>query len=282
MSEKPFEGTPAELGAEQPDIHVNEYGSTKDPAVVVEEANRTVLLTNDETIVFEKQPQIEMVPANRPRKVYAGMWGRAEIGAVAIASLAVLGAVLLYLLAVAPSNRGVEHNRQESDRLQADLTSSRNKYGNITSTESQVSKLLVSVNDFELNRLPIAAVGKNALYQKINGLITAYGLINTTGPDYVPLDAMDQNARAQTEDERGRAKFRSLFPGVYVTMTLDGPYQNLRRFINDIERGNDFIVISSIELEPADSEGHQTNQSAQNGLSCREDSWRAGGLCGQI
>src|SRR5262249_43414826 len=74
---------------------------------------------------------------------------------------------------------------------------------------------------------------------------------------YVALDTIDQNGGQQTEEERGRAKFKSLFPGVYVTMTLDGSYQNLRHFINDIERGNEFIVISSIELEPSDSEGHQ-------------------------
>lgn len=265
MSDKPgIVSGSEEREPEQSSIHVNEYGSTKDPAVVVEEADRTVLLTNEETVVFEKQPQLDLVPANRPRKVYGGMWGKAEIGAVAGASLVVVGAILLYLFAVVPSNHEVEKNRQESDRLQTDLTSAQSKYGNITTTESQVSKLLTSVNDFELNNLPVAAVGKNALYQKINSLISGYGLVNTTGPDYVPLDSVDLNGGVQSEEERGKAKFRSLFPGVYVTMTLDGPYQNLRRFINDVERGNEFIVISSIELEPADSESHQTTASAQD------------------
>jgi hypothetical protein len=37
-------------------------------------------------------------------------------------------------------------------------------------------------------------------------------------------------------------------------MTLEGSYQNLRRFIHDIETGNEFVIISSIQLEPSDSQ----------------------------
>src|SRR5215468_10080483 len=182
------------------EMHVNQYGSTKDPAVVVEEPDRTVLLTNDETVVFEKEPRIEITSANRPRKVYGGMWGNAEIGAVGISSAALLAAILLYLFAVVPSNREVEGNRQESNRLQDELTSAQRKYGDMTSTEDQVQKLLASVNDFEINNLPVAAIGKNALYQKINGLIGSYGLVNTTGPDYTYLNAVDQNSGQQTDE----------------------------------------------------------------------------------
>jgi len=56
-------------------------------------------------------------------------------------------------------------------------------------------------------------------------LIRGYGLVNTSGPDYAPLEIVDQNATQETDEERGRAKFRSLFPGVYVTVTLEGSYK---------------------------------------------------------
>lgn len=245
-------------------IHVNEYGGSIDSAVLIDEADRSVLLTEDETIVFEKQPRIEIVPSNRPRKVYAGMWGTPEIAAVAIGSFAVIVTLLIYFLAVVPSNREIEKTRADGDRLQLELTSANSKYGKITSTETQVSTLLSSVNDFELSYLHPAASGKNALYQRINGLIQAYGLTNTTGPDYTPLEAPDQDSGKQTEEERGRAKFRSIFPGIYVTMTLEGPYQNLRRFINDVERSNDFVLVSAIELEPSDAETQKANATPEN------------------
>jgi hypothetical protein len=80
----------------EPQIIVNEYGATKDPAVVVEEADRTVLLTNEETIVFEKEPRYDVTPKNRPRKVYGGMWGQTEIATVGLSVLALLAVFLLY------------------------------------------------------------------------------------------------------------------------------------------------------------------------------------------
>ncbi len=264
MSEKDINQPPPDGTEEdQPEILVNEYEATRDSAVVVEEADRTVLLTKDETIVLEKEPRINIAPKNRPRKVYGGMWGNAEIAAVGLAMLAVLTVVLLYVFLVVPSNRELEANRAKRDRLEQELMSVKSKYGNITSTETQVAKLLSSVNDFEVNYLPVAVTGRNALYQRINGLIYAYGLVNTTGPDYSPLETADQANANQTDEERGRAKFRSLFPGVYVTMTVEGSYQNLRRFIKEVETGREFVVISAVELEPSDNQQQRESSPGQ-------------------
>jgi hypothetical protein len=243
---------------EEPKIIVNEYGSTMDRAVVVEEADRTVLLTDNETIVFPKEATIDVVPKNRPRKVYGGMWGQTEIATVGLGVLAILATLLLYLLVVVPSNKELERNRADRDQLERDLLMARTKYGNITTTEGQVAKLLASVDSFESNYLPPADSGRTALYQRINGLISGYGLVNTSGPDYAPLDVADETQNGQADDQRGRGKFRSLFPGVYVTMTVEGSYQNLRRFLRDIEAGNEFVVVSTVEIEPTDTEKKET------------------------
>jgi Tfp pilus assembly protein PilO len=264
-----------DVNATQPQILVNYYGANRDQAVVVDEGDRTVLLTRNETIVMEKEPELDIAPSNRPRKVYGGMWGQAEIVTVGIAMLAVFAAILLYVFLVVPSNRQLDTDRTERDRLETELTSAKSKYGNITSTENQVTKLVSSVNDFELNNLAVPAVGKNALYQRLNGLIAAHGLTNTSGPDYAPLEMANQNSGPQTDEERGRAKYRSIFPGIYVTMTVEGPYQNLRRFIADIERGNDFVVISSIQLEPSDSEDNKQPSDSQTRADSRAPAYSA-------
>lgn len=238
----------------EPSIHVNEYGSTTDSTVVVEEADRTVLLTDNETIVFEKPTVIDIVPKNRPRKVYGGMWGQTEIATVGLAGIAILAVILFYFFMVVPSSIELEQNLAERDRLERELAGARAKYGDITSTETQVSKLIASVDNFESAYLPPADSGRTALYQRINGLISAYGLVNTSGPDYSPLEVTDQSQGGQSDEERGRSKFRSLFPGVYVTMTVEGSYQNLRRFLREIEAGREFVVVSSVAIEPSDSE----------------------------
>ncbi len=242
---------PGQPEEKEPVILRNDQGQPLDPTVVVDEPDRTVLLTEDETIVIDKDHPIDIPPKNRPRKVYSGMWGPVEIGVLGAGLLAVLGAVLLYVFFVVPSNRELENNRTRLDRLDKELTSAKEKYGNMSNVETRVAQLLSSVNDFEAQNLPVPTNGRTALYQRINGLIFSYGLINSNGPDYSPLEILDKGK--QQEEQGGKSKFRSFFPGVYVSMTVEGPYANLRRFISDIETGSEFVVISAVELEPSDS-----------------------------
>lgn len=250
---------------QEPAILVN----PSDGAVAVDERDRTVLLTENETIIVEKSVWIDWVPANRPRRVYLGMWGKAEISAVAAASLAILMALFLFLAMTLPARREVERNKATRDRVEAELTAARARYGDITNTETQVAKLLASVDDFETRYLPIASIGQTSLYQNLNALIQAYGLVNTSGPDYSPLELSGNSANGESEEARGRARLRSMFPGTYVTMTVEGPYPNLRRFIRDLETGRDFIVIGAIELSPAESptSAGRTNPPVQSGES---------------
>jgi hypothetical protein len=158
---------------------------------------------------------------------------------------------------VIPSNRELVTNRSKASSLEEEAISARTKYGEISSSQDQVTKILTSVDNFETQYLPAVSNGQQALYQRLNGLIMQYGLVNTNGPDYQPLQIADnQNPnQQQNQDDKGREKFRSLYPGVYVTMTVEGSYQNLRRFIREIETGNEFVVISAVELAPSDSQG---------------------------
>ncbi len=248
---------PIESEAAKTEMFVNDYGATPDSTVVIEEENRTVLLTDKETIVIEKDPMIDIAPKNRPNKVYAGMWGQTEIATVGVGMLAILTVILLFIFLVLPAKKELETNRAERDRLERELTTATSRYGTITSTEEKVARLITSVNDFETRFLPIASNGRTALYQRINGLISAYGLTNASGPDYAPLEIAD-GGNQSSEEESGRAKFQSIFPGVYVTMTVEGSYQNLRRFIREIETSDQFVVVSAVELEPSDNNEKQS------------------------
>jgi len=187
-----------------PEISVNQYGSTKDPAVVVDEASRTVLLTPDETIIIEKEPDIDIVPKNRPRSVYAGMWGNSEIASVAIGIFAILAVVFVYVFLVVPSNSEVARHASEVDRLTSDQAEANQNFGTATSVETRVADIVSSEENFEALYLPPEASGRNALYQRLNGLIDAYGLENTSGPDYTALLPVDQQDDRRSDEERGR------------------------------------------------------------------------------
>ena len=244
------------------EIYVNDYGATRDEAVVVEEADRTVLLTRDETVIIPKETVIDLPPKNRERKIYAGMWGNTELITVGVALLAVLTTILLFVFLVLPRQRELDANLAKQSELTNKFEDDQRKYGSSTSIKERVGELVTSVDDFE-SRLPVEAIGKPALYQRINGLISAYGLVNTAGPEYAPLEINDQNRNQQAEAEKGRSKFMSIYPGVYVTMTVDGSYQNLRRFINEIERSSQFVVVSAVELEPSENKETLENNPQQ-------------------
>jgi Tfp pilus assembly protein PilO len=239
------------------EIFVNDYGATVDSTVVVEEADRTVLLTDDQTFVIPKETVIDLPPKNRERKVYAGMWGNTELITVGVALLSILTTVLLFVFLVLPARRELDNNRTARNDLADKFETARSRYGTTSTTQERVTELVTSVDNFEA-RLPNETIGKPALYQRINGLIAAYGLVNTAGPLYSPLEILDQNRSQQSEAEKGRSKFISVYPGVYVSMTLDGSYQNLRRFINEIERSEQFVIVSAVELEPSENKEKET------------------------
>jgi len=256
----------------KPQIHVNDYGETIDPTVVVEEADRTVLLTENETIIIPKETMISVPPRNRERKVYAGMWGTTELVTVGVAMLAILTTILLFVFLVLPAQKELSDNRARRDDLEKQFLTARSRYGNISTTQDRVQEILRSVDDFETNHLSAETNGKNALYQQLNGLIAAYGLTNTTGPDYVPLEIEDPNRMQQTEGEKGRSKAISIYPGQYVTMTVDGSYQNLRRFIREVETSNQFIVISAIQFEPSENKEKEDDPTKPQQISTNNPS----------
>jgi hypothetical protein len=229
---------------------------TEKVTVSTEKTTVTEETTFEEPTVVTASAEAEqpVIVVDRPRKVYAGMWGIPEIAAVAVSALVLILVIVVYFFWVLPSGRELARNRSEADRLEAEMVSARAKYGEINTTQGQVDVLVASVDDFESRFLPMISNGQTALYQRLNGLINAYGLVNTSGPDYAPLETADKESREQNDGEKGRSKFRSLYPGVYVSTTLEGSYQNLRRFIRDIETGSDFVIVSAVELAPSDSE----------------------------
>jgi hypothetical protein len=253
---------------QQPEIIRNDV-TAKDSTVVVDEPGRTVVLTDDETIVIEKEQRIPIAPRNRPRKVNLGMFGRTEYLVVGLGLLSVAATVLFYVFVVMPARAQLASRKADRDRVEKELTSMRDKFQGFTTTKDQVARLVSSAEDFENRNLYVAGSGHSALYQRLNTLIAGYGLVNTAGPDYAPLE-INQRQEGQGESDRGRAKYQSLFPGVYVTMTVEGSYQNLRRFLRDIETSQQFMVISAVSLEPSETTQQQQSSDGTNNVQSQQ------------
>src|SRR5205085_8978831 len=119
-------------------------------------------------------------------------------------------------------------------------------------TQTRVNQIKASLEDFEGNWLPSQSSGRMSLYTVLNGLIKSNGLRNTAGPSYSPLEVLGTKTQAQpgiTAEKQSVAKWQSIYPGIAVSVTVEGWYPNIRHFIRDIETSRQFLIINAIELE---------------------------------
>jgi len=185
--------------------------------------------------------------------VSKGGWGRKEIAIVGVLAVMMIAIAGYFVFFVSPEKSDALSRRKDLRNLEQQLLEARDRYGKITSTEEQVARLIGSADRFESEYLPNGLVGKTALYQRVNNLISSNGLINTAGPSYRELDSNNQNREPSDEQgEETTARLRSIFPGVLVSVTVEGSYPQARSFLRQLETSEQFIVISSVALEPSD------------------------------
>jgi Tfp pilus assembly protein PilO len=190
------------------------------------------------------------VQLNTFRARKSGPVGPAELIGLAGSLLILLLVVVAYLYFLSPARARLERAQLERARLQNQLRTSQDTVQRGLSTEAIVSGITQSLDAFENNGLLGATRGRMDIYDSLNQLMRKNGLRNTSGPTYTPLDP------AGTKTETGgtkatSSKWQSIYPGIAISVTVEGQYQNLRRFIREIETSKQFVVINSVELERA-------------------------------
>jgi Tfp pilus assembly protein PilO len=174
--------------------------------------------------------------------------GPAEIIALAGSLLILLLVLVSYLYFLVPAKSRLEALQSERARLQTQLRASETVVREGETTEAAARKITQSLDDFETQQLLGADRGRMGLYDSLNALIRKNGLRNTSGPTYTPLEAAGSKAGA-SGTRSANTKWQSIYPGVAISVTVEGQYQNLRRFVRDLETNKQFIIINSVELE---------------------------------
>lgn len=189
--------------------------------------------------------QIKRTPA-------ISMLGLPELIGLAGAALLALMTVFAYFYFYLPAHSLLAATERERDLLLVQLRNSQRLFGETNNTSDEVSKRLASVSNFEGAWLSVSGPGRMSLYAELNNLIRSNGLRNTAGPSYSPLEPIGSKPQTQameTAEKQGIAKWQSIYPGVLVSVTVEGPYQSVRHFVRDIESSRHFLIINSVELE---------------------------------
>jgi Tfp pilus assembly protein PilO len=196
------------------------------------------------------RPRRDLIPArlrnlNLSRR--QGMIGPAEIVGLAGSFFILLLVIVSNVYFLAPARSRLERLQLERSRLQSQLRNSQDKVTQGQSTEATVQTITQSLDTFENQQLLGANRGRMSLYDSLNILIRKNGLRNTSGPSYVPLESLA--VTGASANRSANTKWQSIYPGIAISMTVEGPYQNLRRFIREIEMNKQFVIINSVELE---------------------------------
>lgn len=176
------------------------------------------------------------------------MFGVAEVVALA-GSCFVLAMVLFsYLYFLVPARSRIASLNRDRQQVLTNLEKLNGVVNTEQGSQQRVDKVGASLNRFETEYLMQQDQGRIGLYEELNVLIIKNGVRNTSGPTYTTLDP------AGTKSMSGKSvvtKWQSFYPGISVMVTVEGEYQNLRRFIQDVERSKQFVVINQVELQRA-------------------------------
>ena len=179
-----------------------------------------------------------------------GMFGVAEILALGGSLLLLLLVVIAYIYFLVPARSRREALQRERANLQTQLGKSQDIIRQDQNTQTTVTKITESLDAFQNYRLSNSGEGRMGLYGELNHLIRKNALRNTSGPSYTPLPSSTAK-QSPGETRSASTKWQSVYPGIAVSVTVEGQYQNLRRFIRDLEVSNQFIIVNAIELERA-------------------------------
>ena len=173
------------------------------------------------------------------------MFGVAEVVALAGSCLVLVLVLLSYLYFLVPARSRIASLNADRRQVQANLQTLDGVVHKEQGTQQTVDKVAASLEQFETANLRRPEEGRLELYEELNQLIIKNGLKNTSGPTYTPLDptgAKSVSGRSVT------TKWQSFYPGIAVMVTVEGQYQDVRRFIRDVERSKQFVVINQVEL----------------------------------
>jgi hypothetical protein len=184
--------------------------------------------------------------------------GLPELIGLAGAALLALLTMFAWFYFYLPAKSRLTSTQMEKQRLVSMRAASGSELQTGLDTQTRVRQIQASLEDFEGNWLPSQSSGRMSLYTVLNKLIKSNSLRNTAGPAYSPLAAVGTKTQVQptvTAEKQSQAKWQSIYPGIVVSVTVEGPYQNIRHFVHDIEASRQFLIVNAVELEQVTQSG---------------------------
>jgi len=211
------------------------------------------------------RPQIRIRFDKLKRSSGLRVIGVPELIGLSVAALLALLTIFAYLYFLAPAHSRRDLAQLERDRLQGQVRASQLNIIEGKTAREAVDRISASLNDFEGNWLAAPGSGRLSLYAELNELIRSNRLRNTSGPSYTTLAPLGTKGQVQptvSAEQQSNAKWQSIYPGISVSVTVEGPYQSVRHFVRDIEMSHQFLIMNAVELERVTQSGAATQETS--------------------
>jgi hypothetical protein len=171
-----------------------------------------------------------------------------EIGSLAAALIFAFIVLFFYLTKIQPLSSQAAALRAKEEGLLKQLDRLSIEERKRGEQSANAEKILDSLNKFENNLKPDAR-GMTQIIDEINTLCKTHKILSD-GSNYnftEPAPVTDENgtpvARKVTRETI------DFYPVLFIDTTVTGDYRNLRRFIFDLERSKQFLVINSVQFQ---------------------------------
>ncbi|MFN0122505.1 MAG: hypothetical protein ACKV2V_18575 [Blastocatellia bacterium] len=182
-----------------------------------------------------------------------------------VAALAFAGVVAFtYLTKIAPKQYEISDLNAKMRKHQAEIDEAKQKADALKRQSQHKQEIIASFDEFE-DHLRDRGAGTTGMIAEINKLsvanhltVDAYDYV-PRGADVVPVEtpppAVDGDAAARpapTPRRIKQARDLNIFPALGIDTTVEGEYRNLRKFIYELERSRQFLLIHSISFQGVD------------------------------
>src|SRR6185295_9464059 len=190
------------------------------------------------------------------------MFGLLEVIALTGSCFVFALVLLSYIYFLIPTRSRLSSLNTELKQTQANLQTLDTIINKDQTTKDTVDRAAGSLSKFETDHLPRVTQGRMDLYEELNQLIVKNNVRNTSGPTYTTLDPAGMKS---SSGKTVVTKWQSFYPGIAVMVTVEGEYQNVRRFIRDVERSRQFVVINEVELQRASQNNSAPTSAGEGG-----------------
>ncbi|HET8678419.1 MAG TPA: GspMb/PilO family protein [Blastocatellia bacterium] len=199
--------------------------------------------------VRERVSRLEVRPIKMPARPFG--LSPAELLAAAAALLFFVLVVTYYFTTVRPEQDRLRDLKAQRDAQQTVIDASLQTGGQTVDPSKDAPKqALDSLNAFKGSYLTAKtrSKGEAELFKEINALAKKNSLQLMSG-----IEVRHNVEQSGSKSKRGE-KSLDVFPKLEINFSVFGQLENLRKFINQLEQNNHFLIIQTLSLTSIDAE----------------------------